>query len=47
MKAAVLMKRMGRSEEFVYQLDALRLKYKIKRNFIKLLDQKQKSLYLR
>lgn len=46
-KAAVLMKRMGRSEEFVHQLDALRLKYKIKRNFIKLLDQKQKSLYLR
>ncbi len=46
-KAAALMKRMGRSEEFVCQLEALRLKYKIKRNFIKLLDQKQKSLYLR
>ncbi len=46
-KAAALMKRMGRSEEFVRQLEALRLKYKIKRNFIKLLDQKQKSLYMR
>ena len=46
-KAAVVMKRMNRSEEFVRQLESLRQKYKIKRNFIKLLDQKQKSLYLR
>lgn len=46
-KAAVAMKRMDRSEDFVRHLESLRQKYKIKRNFIKLLDQKQKSLYLR
>jgi len=46
-KAAAVMKRIDRSEEFVRQLEALRVKYKIKRNFIKLLDQKEKSLYLR
>ena len=40
------MKRMNRSEEFVGDLEALRVKYKIKRNFIKLLGQKEKSLYL-
>ena len=46
MKAAAVMKRMGRSEEFVRQLEALRVKCKIKRNFIKLVEQKRKSLYL-
>ena len=45
-KAAALMKRMGRSEEFVVQLESLRLKYKIKRNFVKRLEQRRKSLYL-
>jgi len=45
-KAATVMKRMGRTEEFVRNLEALRVKYKIKRNFIKLVEQKRKSLYL-
>jgi uncharacterized Zn finger protein len=45
-KAAAVMKRMGRKEEFVRQLEALRVKYKIKRNFIKLVEQKRKSLYV-
>jgi hypothetical protein len=45
-KAAAVMKRMNRSEEFARNLDALRVKYKIKRNFVKLLKQKRKSLYL-
>ncbi len=40
------MKRMNRNEEFAGNLEALRVKYKIKRNFIKLLGQKEKSLYL-
>lgn len=44
-KAAAVMRRMDRSEEFVRHLDALRVKYKIKRNFIKLIEQKRKSLY--
>jgi hypothetical protein len=35
-----------RSAEFVRTLEALRVKYKIKRNFIKLIEQKRKSLYL-
>lgn len=34
-KAAAMMKRMGESAEFVRHLEALRVKYKIKRNFIK------------
>jgi hypothetical protein len=37
---------MDRSAEFVRNLEALRVKYKIKRNFIKLLEQKRKSPYL-
>ena len=41
-----VMKRMGRSEEFVRELEVLRQKYKIKRNFIKLVEQERKSLYL-
>jgi len=45
-KAATVMKRMGNSEEFVRNLETLRVKYKIKRNFIKLVEQKRKSLYL-
>jgi len=45
-KAAAVMKRTERSAEFVRNLEALRAKYKIKRNFIKLLEQKQESLYL-
>ncbi|MGA7409093.1 MAG: DUF6880 family protein [Bryobacteraceae bacterium] len=45
-KAAAAMKRMERGGEFVSSLDALRLKYKSKRNFIKLLEEKRKSLYL-
>jgi len=45
-KAAAVMKRMDRSEEFVHNLEALRVKYRIKRNFIKLVEQKRKSLYL-
>ena len=46
-KAAALMNRMGRSAEFVSQLESLRLKYKRKRNFIKLLEQRRQSLYPR
>ncbi len=45
-KAAAVMKRLDRSAEFVRHLEALRAKYKIKRNFIKLVEQKRKSLYL-
>ncbi len=44
-KAAAVMKRLDRSAEFVRHLEALRTKYKIKRNFIKLVEQKRKSLY--
>lgn len=40
------MKRLDLSAEFVRQLEVLRTKYKIKRNFIKLVEQKRKSLYL-
>jgi len=45
-KAAAVMKRLDCSTEFVRQLEALRTKYKIKRNFIKLVEQQRKSLYL-
>jgi uncharacterized Zn finger protein len=45
-KAAAAMKRMGQSVEFVQHLEALRAKYKIKRNFIKLVEKKRKVLYL-
>jgi hypothetical protein len=45
-KAATVMRRVDRSAEFIRQLDALRVKYKIKRNFIKLIEQKRKSLYV-
>jgi uncharacterized Zn finger protein len=45
-KAAAVMRQMDRSAEFVQRLDALRVKYKIKRNFVKLIEKKRKSLYL-
>lgn len=45
-KAARAMKAMDRSGEFLRMLNDLRLKYKIKRNFIKLTDEKRKLLYL-
>ncbi|MCW5977039.1 MAG: SWIM zinc finger family protein [Bryobacteraceae bacterium] len=45
-KAAAVMKRMGRSAEFVTALETLRAKFKIKRNFIKLIERKRQSLYL-
>jgi uncharacterized Zn finger protein len=45
-KTAAVMKRLDRSAEFVRNLEALRVKYKIKRNFVKLVEQKRKSLYL-
>jgi uncharacterized Zn finger protein len=45
-KAAAVLRRMDRTAEFVHHLDALRVKYKIKRNFIKLVEQKRKALYL-
>ena len=45
-KAAAVMKRLDRSREFVRHLEALRAKYKIKRNFMKLVEQKRSSLYL-
>ena len=46
LKAAAVMKRIDRNAEFVRNLEALRVQYKIKRNFIKLVEQKRKSLYL-
>jgi hypothetical protein len=39
------MKRIGRSEEFIRQLESLRTKYKIQRHFIKLLDQNEKLVH--
>jgi uncharacterized Zn finger protein len=46
MKAASVMRGMNRGAEFIRHLEALRMKYKIKRNFIKLVEQKRRSLYL-
>jgi uncharacterized Zn finger protein len=46
MKAASVMRGMNRGAEFIRHLEALRVKYKIKRNFIKLVEQKRRSLYL-
>jgi uncharacterized Zn finger protein len=43
-KAARAMQAMDRSGEFQRMLNDLRLKYKIKRNFIKLMDEKRKLL---
>ena len=45
-KAAVVMKRLGQRDEAVRQIQAMRLKYKAKRNFGKLLDQKANALGL-
>jgi len=45
-KAASAMQRIGQGAEFVRRLEALRVKYKVKRNFIKLVEQKRKWLYL-
>lgn len=45
-KAAVVMKRLDRTAEFARHMEALRTKYKVKRNFIKLVEQKRKALYL-
>ena len=45
-KAASVMRRIDAGKEFAGHLEALRLKYKIKRNFIKLIEQKRKSLYV-
>ena len=45
-KAAAAMQRLGRSADFVRNLDTLCVKYKIKRNFIKLVEENRKSLYL-
>ena len=44
-KAASAMRRIGAAPGFIQRLDALRGKYKIKRNFIKLLEEKRKALY--
>jgi uncharacterized Zn finger protein len=45
-KAAALMKRLGKSAEFVARLEELRVQYKIKRNFTKLVEQRRRTLYL-
>lgn len=45
-RAAAPMKRIGRSAEFERTLAALLVKYKIRRNFIKLVERKRKLLYL-
>ena len=45
-KAATVMKRLGTSPDFVREINALRLQYKIKRNFMKLTDQRRMWLYL-
>ncbi len=44
-KAAALMRRLGRREEFIRDLERLRETYRIKRNFTKLLDERRASLY--
>ncbi len=46
LKAAAVMRQMDRGAEFVRHLEGLRAKYKIKRNFIRLVEQKRKSLYI-
>jgi uncharacterized Zn finger protein len=45
-KAAAVMKRMDRSAEFARNVEVLRVKYKNKRNFMKLVEQERKSLYI-
>lgn len=46
-KAAAVMNRLGQRDGAARQIEAMRLKYKAKRNFGKLLDQKAKALGLR
>jgi len=43
-KAAALLRRLGRSDDFAEQLAALRAQHKAKRNFTKLLDEKRAAL---
>jgi tetratricopeptide (TPR) repeat protein len=45
-KAAAAMQRAGQSVEFTAQLEALQTKFKLKRNFLKRVEEKRKSLYL-
>ena len=45
-KAAALMHSLGRSHEFEFQFDALRQRFKVKRNLQKLAEARRKSLYL-
>jgi uncharacterized Zn finger protein len=44
-KAAAVMKRLGCSGEFTRQMDGLKMKYRIKRNFVKLVEEKRRLLY--
>ena len=43
-KAAALLRQKGRSQQFAQRLEALRTKFRAKRNFQKLLEQRAKSL---
>lgn len=45
-KAAAAMQRIGESRQFLNELEALRARYKIKRNFTKLLDKHRNQLHL-
>lgn len=45
-KAGAAMKRIGRRDEFVGLVAALRAKYKVKRNFVKLLDEHKEAFGL-
>ena len=40
------MQRLGQGAEFVRRLEILRAQYKAKRNFVKLVEQNRKLLYL-
>ena len=40
------MKQTDCSEEFVRYVESLRAKYKVKRNFMKLVERQRRSLYL-
>jgi hypothetical protein len=43
---ASTMKRIGQSPRFLGQLELLRAQYKLKRNFLKLIEENRKFLYL-
>ncbi len=45
-KTAAVMRRLGQGAEFVRRLETLRTQYKAKRNFMKLVEQNRKVLYL-